>query len=273
MCGDNGLTQVFHFTAQCLTNGEDKWNQQPLDLDKVCDSIKMWHNDYHGSQTIVMNNHDLPRMVSLWMDDEKYHYQSATALATLFTLLRGTQYIYQGEEIGMVNDRKTDISLYNDVETINRYDEYKLENILSESEIMDRIMLISRDNARTPMQWNSEENAGFTTGKPWLNLNYRYKEINVENDLKRDDSIYNFYRDLIKFKKENYKERINVDIDQIENKDGIIEISKGELKIIVNMTDKYVSDYLINKTNVIFNNYPTVEGLMPYQAVVELEEK
>jgi len=266
MCNKDGLTQVFHFTHLIQTNGVDKWDQKPVDFNDIISIIKRWQNEFTGSQTQVMNNHDMPRLVSLWLDDDEFRYESATLLAGLFTLLNGTTYIYQGEEIGMVNANLMDINDYNDVETHNKYQEYVKEGILSEDEIMQRIALISRDNARTPMQWNSNKHAGFTSGIPWLNVNRRYEEINVETDLSNAKSIYKLYQLLIKFKKDNY-DLISQKILDISFVDDLIVYNKPGFKFIGNMSCN-THDY--NYDHFDLSNYENVELgiLLPFQFVI-----
>ena len=148
-----------------------------------------------------MDNHDLPRIVSRWGDDGKYRKESAKMLATILHGMQGTPYVYQGEELGMTNVKFPDISSYEDIETLNMYRE-RMEAGYAKEDIMRSIYAKSRDNARTPMQWNGDENAGFTTGKPWIALNPNYKEINADSERQDPDSVYNFYRKLIRLRKE-----------------------------------------------------------------------
>ncbi len=266
MCSKDGLTQVFHFAHLITTNGEDKWDQKAVDYQKVIDIIKAWQNEYVGSQTIVMNNHDMPRLISLWLDDKQYRYESATNLATIFTLLNGTQYIYQGEEVGFTNANIEDINDYNDVETHNKYQVYKQENKLSETQIMERIKLISRDNARVPMAW--DKTGGFTKVKPWINYNQNYPTVNVESDLNSEKSVYKYYRNLIKFKKENYNSIIKQKITEISYENNVIMYQKANIVVCANMSGK-CSPIEVKQGQVIFNNYNELETeLQPYQAVV-----
>jgi len=141
-------------------------------------------------------------MVSRFGNDKEYRIESAKLLASILMTLRGTVYIYQGDEIGMTNVAFNSIEDYNDVETLNAYKEAK-ENGENMIAFMDKVHLQSRDNARTPMQWNTNKNAGFTNGIPWLKLNKNYATINVENQEKDKHSILNFYREIIAFRKEN----------------------------------------------------------------------
>ncbi len=266
MCSDDGLTQVFHFAHLITTNGEDKWEQKPVNYQTIIDVIKSWQNDYIGSQTIVMNNHDMPRLISLWLDDSEYRYESATNLATIFTLLNGTQYIYQGEEVGFTNANIENINDYNDVETHNKYQVYKDEGELSETEIIDRIKLIARDNARVPMAW--DKTGGFTISTPWLGYNQNYPIVNVEADLRREKSVYKYYQALIAFKKANYDEIINQKIKNISYEDGVIMYEKANIIVYANMTANVVT-VDNEKEEVIFSNYSSFDGeLRPYQAVV-----
>lgn len=265
MCSTDGLSQVFHFSHLTATNGEDKWEQLPLDLNKIVDVIKLWQNDYTDSQTIVMNNHDMPRLISLWLNDKEYRYESATNLATLFTLLKGTQYIYQGEEVGFTNAYLSNINEYNDVETYNKYEVYKQQGNLTEEEIMSRIMLISRDNARTPMAWTSA--GDFTTGDAWLTLNKKYPQVNVQADLESEKSVYNYYKQLIEYKKSNFDNVVSKPIDCITTDSKVITIKKAGITINCNMTEEKIPTDVTG--NVIFNNYSQFDGeLHPYQAIV-----
>ncbi len=270
MCNADGLTEIFHFSHLTLTNGEDKWDQKPLNIDMMLEMIRKWQNEYEGNQTIVMNNHDMPRLISLWLNDQEYRYQSATMLAAMFGLLNGTQYIYQGEEVGFTNSYVADIKHYNDVETFGKYDEYKQKYNLTEEQVMDHIMLISRDNARVPIAWNDQVHGGFTSGQPWLAQNQNYQSVNVDRDLNSKYSVYDFYKRLIEFKKANYQQLINHKLETITNNHGIVEYKKQGLTVICNMTAE--SHPRVVEGNIVINNYDTYEGsLQPYQVVVTVD--
>jgi oligo-1,6-glucosidase len=150
---------------------------------------------------LYWNNHDQPRIVSRFGDDLKYRVESAKMLATCLHFMQGTPYIYQGEEIGMTNVKFDTLEDYRDIETINMYNERKALGYTHE-EIMTSIYAKGRDNARTPMQWDTSENGGFTSGIPWIKANPRYKEINVKNALNDSQSIFYFYQKLIALRKE-----------------------------------------------------------------------
>lgn len=157
--------------------------------------------------TLFLENHDLPRSVSLMGDDGLYRELSAKALATLLLTLQGTPYIFQGQEIGMTNVNYSRIDSYRDIRTFSIYDQLKKRKNLSEEEIMKVIHQRSRDNARSPMQWNDSVYAGFSKQKPWISLNANYSSINVENEMGNPNSILHYYRDLIRLRK-NYPDLV-----------------------------------------------------------------
>lgn len=267
MCHKDGLYQAFHFAEIVHTSGPTgKWDQVPFNLKQLSSTIKEWQNDYRGCNAIVMNNHDLPRLVSLWLDDKNYRYESATLLITIFGLLKGNLYLYQGEEIGMCNAYEDKIDLYNDIESRNYYLEQKAHNI-DEEEIMSKIMTVSRDNARSVMQWNNQVNAGFSSVKPWTFVNKRYQEINVENDINSNNSIFNYYQEIIKFRKSNY-ELIQNKIDYIIN-ENILVITRKGFTIVANFSSSNYK-YKIDDKEIIFNNYKgsITNDVKPYQVVV-----
>ncbi|MDR4288179.1 glucohydrolase, partial [Bacillus thuringiensis] len=156
-----------------------------------------------GWNSLFWNNHDLPRVLSIWGNTGKYREKSAKALAILLHLMRGTPYIYQGEEIGMTNYPFKDLNELDDIESLN-YAKEAFTNGKSMETIMDSIRMIGRDNARTPMQWDASQNAGFSTAdKTWLPVNPNYKDINVQAALKNSNSIFYTYQQLIQLRKEN----------------------------------------------------------------------
>ena len=200
------LSMVFQFEHIGLDQieGKEKWDVKPLDLLDLKKVLSKWQTELEGEgwNSLFWNNHDLPRIVSRWGNDREYRVESAKMLATLLHGMKGTPYIYQGEELGMTNVRFEDINEYNDIETLNMYKD-RISKGYSHDEIMASIYAKGRDNARTPMQWDSTENAGFTTGKPWLKVNKNYKFINVEDCLQDKDSIFYHYKKLINIRKHN----------------------------------------------------------------------
>ena len=198
------LDMIFTFEHMNLDQVDgDKWNLKPLNLVELKENFEKWQTSLHGVgwNSLYWNNHDQPRIVSRFGDDGKYRVKSAKMLATCLHMMQGTPYIYQGEELGMTNVQFDSLGDYRDIETLNMYKEKKSLG-WSHKRIMEAIYAKGRDNARTPMQWNTSENAGFTSGKPWLNVNPNYKQINAEAAVSDKDSIYNFYKRLIKLRKE-----------------------------------------------------------------------
>ncbi|WP_101842309.1 alpha-glucosidase [Halobacillus sp. Marseille-P3879] len=198
--GENGkMDMIFQFEHL------DLWDQdaeQPLDVVALKTTLTRWQKTLEGDgwNALFLENHDKARIVSTWGDDEEYWYESATAMAAMYFLMQGTPFIYQGQEIGMTNNPFTSIEEYDDVQAKNFYTTKKSEG-WSVDEIMNVLEATSRDHSRTPMQWSDEEQAGFTTGEPWLKVNPNYKEINVARQLKEKDSILSFYKQLIGLKK------------------------------------------------------------------------
>ena len=201
----NELQMVFTFEHMGLDSGKDgKWNLKPLALTDLKENLSKWQEGLHGIgwNSLYWNNHDQPRIVSRFGNDEEYRVESAKMLATVLHMLQGTPYIYQGEEIGMTNVRFTSIEDYKDIETRNMYQEKIIEGKEDHHSIMESIYAKSRDNARTPFQWNDEPAAGFTSGEPWIKVNPNYKEINAEKALQDEKSIYYYYRKLIRLRKQ-----------------------------------------------------------------------
>lgn len=197
------FSMVFQFEHICLDQipGKEKWDLAPLPFLKFKAVLEKWQTQLYGCgwNSLFWNNHDLPRIVSRWGNDGAYREESAKMLALLLHGMQGTPFIYQGEELGMTNVRY-EPEEYRDIETVNLYGE-RLEAGYSQESVMESIYAKSRDNARTPMQWDGSENAGFTKGTPWLKVNPNYREINAAEQMARDTSVWNFYRQLIEFRK------------------------------------------------------------------------
>ena len=198
------LSMVFQFEHIGLDQqpGKDKWDLAPLPLPKLKECLCRWQQGLNGVgwNSLFMNNHDLPRIVSRWGNDGQYRVESAKMLATMLHGMQGTPYIFQGEELGMTNI-KLPIEEYVDIEIHNLYRE-RLAEGYSEDEVMTSIWARGRDNARTPMQWTAGENAGFTTAKPWLPVNPNHVSINAEAALADPDSVFYHYQKLIALRKE-----------------------------------------------------------------------
>ncbi|MFD2671324.1 glycoside hydrolase family 13 protein [Marinicrinis sediminis] len=202
----NELNMVFQFEHMDVDSGEGgKWDVQPWTLDGIRSILHKWQVGLaeNGWNSLYMNNHDQPRMVSRFGDDGVYHKQSAKMLATLLHTLKGTPYIYQGEEIGMTNVQFDSIDDYQDIEILNMYQEKVVEGGEDADKIMNAIYVKGRDNARTPVQWDGSEHAGFTSGTPWLKVNPNYTDINAEKALQDPDSIFHYYKQLIALRKQH----------------------------------------------------------------------
>jgi glycosidase len=204
--GRNELDMVFTFQHMSLDEieGKGKWAVKSLNLIDLKETMSKWQTDLYqkGWNSLYWNNHDQPRIVSRWGDDGKYRIESAKMLATLLHMMQGTPYVYQGEEIGMTNIVFDDIRDYQDIETINYYNE-KISEGVPHKDIMKSIHVKGRDNARTPFQWDSSVHGGFTAGTPWLKVNENYKNINAEDALRNEGSIFHHYKKLIQLRKEH----------------------------------------------------------------------
>lgn len=202
----NELSMVFQFEHIGLDQqeGKDKWDLKPLSISELKKVLSKWQTSLgdEGWNSLFWNNHDLPRIVSRWGNDDVYRKESAKMFAILLHMMKGTPYIYQGEELGMTNCPIDDIAEAKDIETINMYNE-RISSGFTKEEILESINAKGRDNARTPMQWNAREYAGFTTGIPWLRVNPNYKEINAEEALADQDSVFYMYKKLIDLRRKH----------------------------------------------------------------------
>ena len=200
------LNMVFQFEHMDVdADGTNKWSDKKMDLRDLKKILTKWQK---GLDTIAWNslfweNHDQPRSVSRFGNDGEYRELSAKMLATCLHMMQGTPYIYQGEELGMTNVPFEDISDFRDLDSINAWHELVGQGVFTEDEMMKYLRYKSRDNARTPFQWDDTENAGFTTGSPWIMVNPNYKEINAKDQLEREDSVFRYYQKLIRLRKEH----------------------------------------------------------------------
>ena len=278
------LSMVFQFEHIGLDQieGKEKWDVKPLDLLDLKKVLSKWQTELEGEgwNSLFWNNHDLPRIVSRWGNDREYRVESAKMLATLLHGMKGTPYIYQGEELGMTNVRFEDINEYNDIETLNMYKD-RISKGYSHDEIMASIYAKGRDNARTPMQWDSTENAGFTTGKPWLKVNKNYKFINAEDCLQDKDSIFYHYKKLIDIRKHN-DTIIYGDYKLLLPEDKNVfaysrELNGDKIVVVCNFYDKEVNlnfkeDF--NNVEILLSNYKDSSIFMkdlklrPYEAIM-----
>ena len=201
------LNMVFQFEHMDLDGGEKfKWSTKPMPLVPLKENLTKWQKGLDGVawNSLYFCNHDQPRIVSRLGDEsDAYRELSAKCIATCLHMMQGTPYVYQGEELGMTNTVFNSVDDFRDLESINAYRELVESGLYTDEDMFPKIAHKSRDNARTPMQWDASENAGFTTGTPWIAVNPNYKKINVADQLKREDSVFHYYQKLIRLRKEN----------------------------------------------------------------------
>ncbi len=278
------FSMVFQFEHIGLDQipGKEKWDLAPLDFMKLKQVLAKWQKALYGCgwNSLFWNNHDLPRIVSRWGNDETYRVESAKMLALLLHGLQGTPYIYQGEELGMTNVKMQDITDYRDIESLHMYEE-RLAAGYDKEDIMASLYAKSRDNARTPMQWSDEKNAGFTSGTPWIEVNPNYHTINAKAQIKDPDSIFSFYKKLIALRKE-YEVFSEGRFEMICEKDPDIfaytrSTAEERLTVLCNFHD---GEAALNESEVeafpgellLCNYKDTVEGkLRPYEARMYLK--
>lgn len=189
---------VFQFEHVALDQGATKWDVRPLDLRELKRSLGRWQEGLaeSGWNSLYWNNHDQPRAVSRFGDDGDSRVRSAKALGTVLHLHRGTPYVYQGEELGMTNAPFADISDFRDIESLNHFRDATALGA-NPDRVLTALRTMGRDNARTPMQWDATAHGGFTTGKPWIEVNPNHVSINAAESVADPDSVFHHYRRLI----------------------------------------------------------------------------
>ena len=241
------LSMVFQFEHIGLQHKPDspKWEyEKELDVSALKTIFNKWQTELElgqGWNSLFWNNHDLPRILSMWGDTGVYREKSAKALAILLHLMRGTPYIYQGEEIGMTNYPFRTLEELNDIESLN-YAKEALEKGGSIEVIMDQIRQVGRDNARTPMQWDTSKNAGFSiSDKTWLPINPNYKDINVESALANPESIFYTYQKLVELRK-TQDWLVDADFELLETTDKVFayirKTKDSSYLVVVNLSDQ-----------------------------------
>ena len=272
------MSMVFQFQHICLDQepGKDKWDMIPLELPKLKACFATWQQELHGKgwNSLFFNNHDLPRIVSRWGNDGEYRVESAKMLGTMLHGMQGTPYIYQGEELGMTNIRLS-IEEHVDLETLNTYEE-RVGMGYDPEAVMASIHARSRDNARTPMQWTGKENAGFTTGTPWMPVNPNYVDINAEAALKDPDSVFYHYQNLIRLRKE-YDVLRNGSFELLCPEDEKVfaytrDTQQEHMLVVCNFTAETLRYDVPERfwgSEVLLNNYrEDAPELRPYEAVI-----
>lgn len=269
----------FHHLKVDYPSG-NKWEVEPFRFHDLKNYLFTWQEEMErggGWNAVFWCNHDQPRIVSRIGNDKEYRLESAKCLATAIHGLRGTPYIYQGEEIGMTNAGYTSISQYNDIESLNYYNILKQKG-KSEEDVLKILAAKSRDNSRTPMQWDSSENAGFTKGTPWIPVCERFGEINTE-DKDAPDSIFQYYKKLVSLRKENAVIQQGTVIPLLREHEKILAYKrmddKNELYVFCNFYGDTVEvPFDIPKDcKCILSNYneeilPQGLKLRPYEAVM-----
>lgn len=278
------VSMIFQFEHVTMSWDEEhgKWRPKPFDLIKLKEIFHKWQTGLgeQGWNSLFWNNHDLPRAVSKYGDDKHYRVESAKMLATTLHMMRGTPYIFQGEEIGMTNVSFESIDSYRDIETLNFYRD-KLAEGFTHKEMMDGLWANSRDNARTPMHWHPSKYAGFTTGTPWIDVNPNYSDINVEGALADENSVFYHYQKLIHLRKE-LPVVVYGDFELLAPKDKQIfaytrTLDGHKLLIVSNFSaEKATFDYnrAVNSYQTLLSNYGNTYDLQqaltlaPYESAI-----
>lgn len=281
------LDMVFQFEHMDLDSGPGgKWDLKPVSLVDLKHSLARWQEELEGRgwNSLYFNNHDQPRIVSRFGDDGRYRTESAKMLAACLHFMRGTPYVYQGEELGMTNVAFESIDEYRDIETLNFYQDATERQGWSNEQAMRSIYAKSRDNARTPMQWSADDNAGFTTGTPWISLNPNYPEVNANNEQEGEATVWHWYRDLIKLRK---TEPLMVDgvfrLLEPEHEALFVyerELSGTKLLVICNFSEQpqhyVIGEQSVSEGTVLMANYDRPDKIIanadlelrPYEVVV-----
>ncbi len=282
--GDNQqLDMMFQFQSMEADCFMISYVRTPFNLRKLKKVYKNWQTKLFGKawNTNYLENHDQPRVISRYGNDKQYRVESGKALATMYTFLSGTHFVYQGQEIGMTDYPFKDWSDFTDVATFCAKRLMEKTHLFTKKGLFERCAYASRDNARTPVQWSAEENAGFSTGTPWFHVNPNYKEINVAAAEADPDSILNYYRAILKLRKEykdtaiygEYKEHLGCD-KRVMVYDKIAE-DGSKLTVVINLSDKPVSARRAKKfvdadAKRLIGNYKgsMADMLKPYEAHV-----
>lgn len=273
-----GMVFSFHHLKVDYKDKE-KWTLMDFDFKELKELLNDWQvgmQEGNGWNALFLNCHDQPRSISRFGNDGKYHYESATMLGNAMHMLRGTPYIYQGEEIGMTNNYFESESQYRDIESINHFSILK-EKGYSDDEIVKIIQAKSRDNARSPMQWDDSLNAGFSSGMPWMDVNPNYKVINVKTDLESDKSIIKYYQKLIKLRKDSNIIQDGIFVPLYKDHDSLYAykrvLDNQEIVVLNNFYDKEYTIELDGSYKVLLSNYDrkdvsNIIDIKPYEALV-----
>lgn len=281
----NELNMVFHSEHMELDSEESyKWNYKPPKLSELKKVLSKWQKELYGKawNSLFWSNHDQPRVVSRFGNDEEYLEKSAKMLALCLYMMQGTPFIYQGEEIGMTNADFNSIEQYRDIDSINSYNDLTERGVFTHEKMISCLKYKSRDNARTPMQWDDSDYAGFSTAAPWIEVNPNYKKINTESQINDKNSIFNFYKKIIRLRKNN--DTILYGKYELLNKESeelfvyTREYKAEKLLVICNWTDKEQNyslpyEWVTAKKSLLISNYEesgtfNTMILKPYEAKV-----
>lgn len=278
---EDRLNMVFQFNHVNISPNVDKrlghWNDEPINLIELKKTLSKWEIalDNRGWNSLYWSNHDQSQAVSRFAtDDPEYRILAAKMLGTTLHMLQGTPYIYEGEEIGMTNAHFTKLSQYKDIQSLNAYKEFvEIEKIVDKETMLRYLAYRTRDNARTPMQWNNSINSGFTTGKPWLAVNPNYLKINVEENLNDADSVFYYYQKLIELRHNSdliiYGDYAVIDIEDEEVFTYRRRYNDETLLVINNFTaHEVIRDYGQENGALLIGNYSDDKNtrLRPYES-------
>ncbi|MEQ8155386.1 MAG: alpha-glucosidase [Clostridiaceae bacterium] len=280
------LDMTFHFDMNGIGKGDEPWEKKPIDLIKdIKEPMSGWQmrRDEEGWCPVFFSNHDSTRTVSRLGDDKDYWAESAKMLVTLQMTQKGTPFIYYGDEIGMTNANGFKLEDYRDVAVFNRHRDMVQPGLISEEDYLLGLHYTSRDNSRTPMQWNDDQNAGFTQGEPWINVNSNYKSINVKKQSSDPYSILEYYKRIISLRKSSdaliYGSFTEINREDKEIYSYIRELGREKILVIVNFFGKepdfvFPEEFHWEKAELILSNYMEVNAcsgdgaicLRPYEA-------
>lgn len=271
------LDMVFQFEHVSIDQGASKFDLVPFDLRALKVSLGRWQTGLgeKGWNSLYLNNHDQPRLVSRFGNDREFRYESATLWGLVLHLHRGTPYVYQGEEIGMTNVRFETIDDYRDIESLNHYREAVDEYELDPGTVLAGVHAKGRDNARTPMQWDASRHAGFTEGNPWLMINPNFTDINVAADRSSERSVFRFYQQLIALRHESAVVSLGEFSMLVPDDSQLYAFTRtweGEtLLVVANVADTAYTDDLpvdVSGAELVLGNYPDAAAaeLRPWEA-------
>lgn len=281
----HGLNMIFHFGHMFLDQGPGgRYDPKPWTMRDFKQVFKTWDDAFaeKGWGSVFLGNHDFARMVSRWGNDKEYWDQSSKLLITLLLTMRGTPFVFQGDEIGMVNTHLTSINESRDIEAINGWKEAQKRGI-SEQDFVKAANYAGRDNARTPMQWMNQATGGFTAGIPWMPVNRSVEKINVEVQQNQRDSILNYFRKMVSLRKSHLALTYGT-YQPLEGTDEKLFIYSREWEkekwwVVLNFSNESAKlpDLLVSKSlETVITNYQTINvktEILPWQAIVFQEKK